>query len=144
MKATALLCVVTALGLTVTACSRIHATTAALLSPFSAAKLGSASSGHPWVHMAVQTSTGQPLGTVSSVVQALNGQKDSGYIVIARTGGSLVAVPDGPARVFAREGKFIVSKSQLDRAPTVTQDELHSPSNKNWRVDASRYWQRIG
>lgn len=143
MKTTALLCVLTAVGLAVTACARIHATTAALLSPITA-KLGSASSGHPWAHMAVQTPTGQSLGTVSNVVPALNGQKDSGYVVIARTGGSMVAVPYAPARVFARDGKFIVSKSELDHAPTVTQDELRSLSNKSWRTEANRYWQRTG
>lgn len=142
MKATALLCVLTAIGLAVSACARIHATTAALLSPISAAKLGSASPGRSWIHMRVQTATGQSLGTVSNVVPALNGQKDSGYVVIARTGGSMVAVPDAPARVLAREGKFIVSKSELDHAPTVTQDELRSPSNKTWRVQADRYWHR--
>jgi hypothetical protein len=143
MKATALLGVLTAVALAVTACARIHATTAALLSPLSAAKLGSASPGHPWMHMPVQTPSGGSLGTVSNVVPALNGQKDSGYVVIAVTGGSMVAVPDAPARVLARAGKLIVSKAELDHAPTVTQGELRSPSDKTWRVAANRYWDHI-
>lgn len=93
--------------------------------------------------MPVQTATGRSLGTVSGVVPASNGHKDSGYVVIARTGGSRVAAPYAPALVLAREGTFIVSRSELDHAPKVTQAELRSRSDKAWRMEANRYWRRI-
>jgi hypothetical protein len=102
-----------------------------------------ASSGH-WSNMPVQSTSGQPLGSVSSVVPGLNGQKSSGYVVVSGTHGMSTPVPYETAHSMVRDGKLVLNQSKLEHAPKVTQQDLQNSSDHAWRVKADHYWAHEG
>ena len=103
-----------------------------------------ASSAGRWSNMPVQSSSGQSLGSVSSVVPGLNGQKSSGYVVVSGSNGMNTPVPYRTANSMVHDGKLILSQSKLERAPKVTQDDLQDSSSHAWRTKADRYWMQEG
>jgi hypothetical protein len=104
----------------------------------------SGSTGRSWSHMAVESSSGQSLGSVSRVVPGLNGKTSSGYVVVSGSNGESVPVPYGTATSMVRDGKLILSQSRLEQAPKVTQDDLRTKSSHAWRGKADHYWMRKG
>jgi len=103
-----------------------------------------ASSGGQWSNMPVESSSGQSLGSVSSVVPGLNGQKSSGYVVVSGSNGMSTPVPYQTAHSMVRDGKLILSQSKLEHAPKVTQEDLQNSSDHSWRVKADHYWTQKG
>ena len=99
-----------------------------------------ASPGGHWSNMPVQSSSGQSLGSVSSVVPGLNGQKSSGYVVVSGTNGMSTPVPYRTANSMIRGGKLVLSQSKLEHAPKVTQEDLQNSSDHAWRTKADHYW----
>ena len=100
--------------------------------------------GHSWSNMAVESPSGQSLGSVSSVVPGLNGQQSSGYVVVSGSNGESVPVPYKTANSMVRDGKLVLSQSRLEHAPKVTQEDMQSTSNHAWRTKADEYWMRKG
>jgi hypothetical protein len=100
--------------------------------------------GHSWSNMAVESPSGQSLGSVSSVVPGLNGRKSSGYVVVSGSNGTDIPVPYRTANGMVRDGKLVLSRSRFEHAPTVTQDDLQNSSDHSWRVKADRYWMHKG
>ncbi|HEX8755501.1 MAG TPA: hypothetical protein VF745_04125 [Steroidobacteraceae bacterium] len=100
--------------------------------------------GHPWSNMPVETSSGQSLGSVSSVVPGLNGHKSSGYVVVSGANGMSVPVPYRTAHSMVRGGKLILSQSRLEHAPKVTQEDLQNNADHAWRMKADQYWRAKG
>lgn len=96
--------------------------------------------GHSWSNMPVQTSSGQSLGSVASVVPGLNGKNSSGYVVVSGANGESVPVPYKTAHSMVRDGKLVLSQSRFEHAPKVTQEDLQKSSNPAWRVKADHYW----
>lgn len=97
-------------------------------------------SGRAWSNMSVQSSSGQSLGSVASVVPGLDGKRSSGYVVVSGSNGESVPVPYSTANSMVRDGKLVLSQSRLEHAPKVTQEALQSRSNHAWRVKADHYW----
>jgi hypothetical protein len=104
----------------------------------------STASAGQWSNMPVQSSSGQSLGSVSSVVPGLNGRKSSGYVVVSGSNGMSTPVPYRTAHSMVRDGKLILSQSKLEHAPKVTQDELQNSSSHAWRTKADHYWMQEG
>lgn len=100
--------------------------------------------GRSWSNMPVESPSGQSLGSVSSVVPGLNGQKTAGYVVVSGSNGESVPVPYKTADSMVREGKLVLSQTRLDGAPKVTQEDLQNSSDHSWRVKADRYWMHKG
>jgi hypothetical protein len=102
-----------------------------------------ASSGGKWSNMPVESSSGQSLGSVSSVVPGLNGQKSSGYVVVVVSGVS-TPVPYRTAHSMVRDGKLVLNQSKLEHAPKVSQQDLQNSSDHAWRAKADQYWKHAG
>jgi hypothetical protein len=100
--------------------------------------------GPSWSNMPVESSSGQSLGSVSSVVPGLNGQQSSGYVVVSGANGMSTPVPYQTANSMVRDGKLVLSQSKLEHAPKVTQEDLQNSSDRSWRVKADQYWMREG
>lgn len=100
----------------------------------------SSGNGQDWSNMTVESPSGQSLGSVSSVVPGLNGQKSSGYVVVSGSNGMSVPVPYRTASSMVRDGKLVLSQSRLEHAPKVTQEDLQNSSNHAWRVKVDHYW----
>ncbi|HVS77717.1 MAG TPA: hypothetical protein VHE11_12350 [Steroidobacteraceae bacterium] len=100
--------------------------------------------GHSWSNMPVQSESGQSLGSVSSVVPGLNGEKTSGYVVVSGADGKSVPVPYRTANSMVRDGKLVLSQSRFEHAPKVTQEDLQNNSDHAWRAKADRYWEHKG
>jgi hypothetical protein len=97
-----------------------------------------------WSNMPVESSSGQSLGSVSSVVPGLNGQKSSGYVVVSGANGMSIPVPYQTAHSMVRDGKLVLSQSKLEHAPKVTQEDLQNSSDHSWRVKTDHYWMQKG
>jgi hypothetical protein len=97
-----------------------------------------------WSNMPVQSSSGQSLGSVSSVVPGLNGKKSSGYVVVSGSNGESVPVPYRTAHSMVRDGKLILSQSRFSHAPKVTQEDLQNSADHAWRAKADHYWESKG
>ena len=100
--------------------------------------------GQEMSNMAVESPSGQSLGSVSSVVPGLNGQKSSGYVMVSGANGMTVPVPYRTAHSMMRGGKLVLSQSRFEHAPTVTQEDMANTSNHAWRAKADRYWAHMG
>ncbi|HEX5459083.1 MAG TPA: hypothetical protein VFX20_03860 [Steroidobacteraceae bacterium] len=100
--------------------------------------------GHSWSNMAVESPSGQSLGSVSQVVPGLNGQETSGYVVVAGSNGESVPVPYKTANSMVRDGKLILKPSRLEHAPKVTQEDMQNSSDHAWRAKADEYWMHKG
>ncbi|MGH8287446.1 MAG: hypothetical protein ACREV7_00245 [Steroidobacteraceae bacterium] len=95
---------------------------------------------HPWANMAVQSRSGQSLGSVSKVVPGLNGRKSSGYVLVSGASGMRVPVPYRTADSMVRDGKLVLSQSRFEHAPKVTQEDLQNRADHAWRIKADHYW----
>lgn len=100
--------------------------------------------GASWSNMPVETSSGQSLGSVSSVVPGLNGHKSSGFVVVSGSNGMSVPVPYRTAHSMVRDGKLILSQSRFEHAPKVTQEDLQNNADHTWRMKADQYWRAKG
>jgi hypothetical protein len=100
--------------------------------------------GQEMSNVAVESPSGQSLGSVSSVVPGLNGQKSSGYVVVSGANGMTVPVPYRTAHSMMRGGKLVLSQSRFEHAPTVTQEDLQNSADHAWRMKADRYWAHMG
>lgn len=100
--------------------------------------------GRSWSNMPVESPSGQSLGSVSSVVPGLNGQKSAGYVVVSGSNGESIPVPYRTANSMVRDGKLVLSQSRLEGAPRVNQEDLQNSSDHSWRVKADRYWAHKG
>jgi hypothetical protein len=100
--------------------------------------------GHPWSSIAVQSPSGQSLGSVSAVVPGLDGRRTSGYVLVSGAHGQSVPVPYRTASSRVKDGKLVLSQSRFEHAPKVTQEDLESHSDPAWRVQADRYWRSKG
>jgi hypothetical protein len=96
--------------------------------------------GHSWSNMAVQSSSGQSLGSVSHVVPGLNGRQSSGYVVVSGADNMSVPVPYRTASAMVRDGKLVLSQSRLEHAPKIAPEAMQDSSNHAWRVKADQYW----
>jgi hypothetical protein len=94
--------------------------------------------------MPVQSSSGQSLGSVSSVVPGLNGRRSSGYVVVSAANGASVPVPYPTAHAMVREGKLVLSQSRFEHAPKVSEQDLQNRADHAWRIKADHYWMRKG
>jgi hypothetical protein len=90
--------------------------------------------------MTVQTQTGQSLGTVVDVVPGRNGDTQSGYVVIAGSGGSATPVPYAAASAMVQNGSIVMDRSRFENAPKVPQSQLEDRSSKSWQSKADTYW----
>ena len=100
--------------------------------------------GHSWSNMPVATSSGQSLGSVSSVVPGLNGKQSSGYVVVSGANGMSTPVPYRTANSMVRDGKLVLNQSRLEHAPKVTREDLQNSSDHAWRTKADHYWMHAG
>ncbi len=107
-------------------------------------RMAETDSGQSWMSMPVETSSGQSLGSVSSVVPGLNGHKNSGYVVVSGSNGMSVPVPYRTANSMVRDGKLILSQSRFEHAPKVTQQDLQNSADHTWRMKADQYWKAEG
>jgi len=98
--------------------------------------------GHSWSNMAVESPSGQSLGSVSQVIPGLNGQEMSGYVVVSGSNGESVPVPYKTANSMVRDGKLVLNPSRLEHAPKVTQEDMQNASDHAWRAKADKYWMR--
>jgi hypothetical protein len=108
------------------------------------AEAGPGAGGNSWSNMAVESSSGQSLGSVSKVVPGLNGRRSSGYVVVSGANGMSVPVPYRTAHSMVRDGKLVLSQSRFEHAPKVTQEDLQNTSDHAWRIKADHYWMRTG
>jgi hypothetical protein len=100
--------------------------------------------GHAWTNMPVESSSGQSLGSVSHVVPGLNGQQSSGYVVVSGADNMSVPVPYRMASAMVRDGKLVLSPSQLEHAPKIAPEDMQNSADHSWRVKADRYWMHKG
>jgi hypothetical protein len=95
--------------------------------------------------LAVESTSGEPLGTVSEVVPGAGGSHH-GYVVIAGAGAgagaSATPVPYSTASTMMNNGRLVFDKSKFDEAPKVEQSQLQDPSNKAWQKKADGYWKK--
>lgn len=108
------------------------------------AEAGPAAGGHSWSNMAVESASGQSLGSVSKVIPGLNGRKSSGYVVVSGANGMSVPVPYRTAHSMVRDGKLVLSQSRFEHAPQVTQEDLQNTADHAWRIKADHYWRQHG
>jgi hypothetical protein len=100
--------------------------------------------GRSWANMPVETRSGESLGSVSEVVPGLNGQTSSGYVLVSGANGMSTPVPYRTAHAMVRDGKLILSQSELEHAPKVTQEDVQNSSDRTWRMKADKYWMHAG
>jgi len=100
--------------------------------------------GQSWSNMPVESSSGQSLGSVSTVVPGLDGKKSSGYVVVSGSNGMSVPVPYRTASSMVRDGKLVLSQSRLEHAPKVTQEDMQNSADHAWRIKADHYWRAAG
>jgi len=102
------------------------------------AEAGTARSVQPG--MTVQAPSGESLGTVVDLVPGPTGSTESGYVVIATSGGSATPVPYAAASSMIQNGKIVVERTRLESAPKVQPSQLEDRSSKTWQSKADRYW----
>jgi hypothetical protein len=94
--------------------------------------------------MEAQSTSGEPLGTVSEVVP--KGGSEHGYVIIYGTssgaGASTTPVPYSTASTMMKHGRLVFDKSKFDEAPKVEQSQLQDESNKSWQKKADGYWKK--
>ena len=90
--------------------------------------------------MTVQAPSGESLGTVVDLVPGPTGSTESGYVVIASSGGSATPVPYAAASSMIQNGKIVVERTRLESAPKVQQRQLEDRSSKSWQSKADKYW----
>jgi hypothetical protein len=93
--------------------------------------------------MPVQTRSGESLGTVVSVVPGSSGDTQSGYVVIGESsggGGNATPVPYSAAASHVQNGKLVMERSRLEKAPKIQQSQVQDSSNTSWQSKVDRYW----
>lgn len=93
--------------------------------------------------MPVQTRSGESLGTVVSVVPGSSGNAHSGYVVIGDSsggGGNATPVPYGAAASHVQNGKLVLDRSRLEKAPKIQQSQVQDSSNTGWQSKVDSYW----
>ena len=90
--------------------------------------------------MTVQAPSGESLGTVVDLVPGPTGSTESGYVVIASSGGSATPVPYAAASSMIQNGKIVVERTRLESAPKVQQSQLEDRTSKSWQSKADKYW----
>jgi hypothetical protein len=93
--------------------------------------------------MPVQTRSGESLGTVVSVVPGSSGNTQNGYVVIGESsggGGNATPVPYSAAASHVQNGKLVMERSRLDKAPKIQQSEMQDSSNTSWQRKVDSYW----
>ena len=89
------------------------------------------------VGLSVETSAGEPLGSVVDIVRDKSGKPT--YAVVA-IDNDTTAVPYDTAVSMVRNGKVIMSQSKLAGAPKVKQSEWLDQTSSTWRTQSDRYW----
>jgi hypothetical protein len=89
------------------------------------------------VGLTVETSAGQPIGSVVDIVRDDKGMPT--YVVIA-IDNDTTAVPYETASGMVRDGKLIMNQSRLANAPKVKQSEWLDQTTSKWRTESDRYW----
>jgi hypothetical protein len=89
------------------------------------------------VGLPVETSDGQPIGSVVDIVRDTAGTPT--YAVVA-IDNDTTAVPYSTVAGMVRDGKVIMSQSRLVGAPKVKQTEWLDQTSSKWRTEADRYW----
>jgi hypothetical protein len=92
--------------------------------------------------MAVQTESGQPLGFVVDVLPGSTGTQESGYVVIAGSGGAATPVPYAAASSMLKDGKIVIDHARFQSAPKVQQNQIEDSSG--WKKQADKYWGQSG
>lgn len=108
------------------------------------AEAGAGGGAQSWSNMPVESSSGQSLGSVSTVVPGLDGKESSGYVVVSGSNGMSVPVPYRTASSMVRDGKLVLSQSRLEHAPKVTQEDMQNSADHAWRMKADHYWRAAG
>ena len=108
------------------------------------AEAGAGGGAQSWSNMLVESSSGQSLGSVATVVPGLNGKKTSGYVVVSGSNGMSIPVPYRTASSMVRDGKLVLSQSRLEHAPKVTQEDMQNSADHAWRTKADHYWMGKG
>jgi hypothetical protein len=91
---------------------------------------------------AVQSETGSRLGFVANVVPGSSGTQQSGYVVIAGSGGTATPVPYGTASSMLKDGKIVIDRARFEGAPKVPQSKIGSTTG--WKKKADSYWGESG
>jgi hypothetical protein len=100
--------------------------------------------GKSWANMPVESSSGQSLGSVSTVLPGLNGRQTSGYVVVSGSNGMSTPVPYRTANSMVRDGKLVLDQSRFEGAPKVSQEDLQNSADHAWRTKADQYWMKKG
>jgi hypothetical protein len=87
----------------------------------------------------VQTPEGEQIGTVKNVVPDPRTGRP-GYVLIARRSGTDTAVPSPAIFEGVHDGRIVLERSQLERAPTVREAEIQNTWSTQWQERADQYW----
>ena len=79
-----------------------------------------------------------PVGRVVDVVFDSANQPE---FVVIQSAGKNVAVPYSVASANKSEDKIMIDESRLRSAPNVEHGKWRSPTDSNWKQDATRYWE---
>jgi hypothetical protein len=90
--------------------------------------------------MPVQNESGEALGFVVDVLPGPEGTEESGYAVIAGTGG-ITPVPYGTARSLVHDGTVVIGQARFAGAPRVPQSQIEDPSASAWKAKVNSYWE---
>src|SRR4051812_24271113 len=87
----------------------------------------------------VQTSDGEQIGTVRNFVPDPRTGR-LGYVLIARHSAPDTAVPYPAIFEAVHDGRIVLERSQLERAPAVRESQIKNSSNTEWQEQADEYW----
>jgi hypothetical protein len=91
----------------------------------------------------VQTPAGESIGTVKDAVpDTRTGQPR--YIVIAPSSGANAAISYSTLATLFIDGRIILDRSRLEKAPRVSDSQLRNPSDSGWQQKAQKYWSADG
>ena len=88
--------------------------------------------------MGVQSTAGEPIGTVKDVVPNRSGEP--GYVLIVTPSGGRTAVPYSTVSSMTHGGKIVLDRARLEGAPQVKDSQLQDRSNTTWQRQADQYW----
>lgn len=89
------------------------------------------------VGLPVESSAGEPLGSVVDIVRDSDGSPT--YAVVA-IDNETTAVPYDTVASMVRDDKVVMSQSRLASSPKVKQSEWLDQTDTRWRTEADRYW----
>lgn len=100
-------------------------------------------SGQTLIGTKVKTASGEDLGEVSSVVGDQSGY--ARYAIVSHGGimglrVTRTAIPWATVETIMHDGRLIMDRSQLQRAPVLADDAMPAISSGSWSREADGYW----